>query len=170
MLGESPTEAGRPMLGVEVEPANPVSRRPRSTVEVDSGDVSGPSAGLAWTLAIIDRLTPGSLTDGRTDRGDRRDPRRRHRRPDRWRSPRRSRRSSGPASTLFIYPAATPADEQARDARIAGDDVDALAGGGHRRGDRPCSRPMVCRPPAEPRATAAGIPPPAPRRTRSIGP
>jgi PDZ domain-containing protein len=27
--------------------------------------VTGPSAGLAWTLAIIDRLTPGSLTGGK---------------------------------------------------------------------------------------------------------
>jgi PDZ domain-containing protein len=27
--------------------------------------VTGPSAGLAWTLGLIDRLTPGSLTGGR---------------------------------------------------------------------------------------------------------
>jgi PDZ domain-containing protein len=64
VLGESPAEEGRPILGVEVEPANPTVDAD-VTVEVDSGDVSGPSAGLAWTLAIIDRLTPGSLTDGR---------------------------------------------------------------------------------------------------------
>lgn len=33
-------------------------------VEVDSGNVIGPSAGLAFTLGIIDVLTPGSLTGG----------------------------------------------------------------------------------------------------------
>lgn len=34
-------------------------------VDVNSGDVGGPSAGLAYTLAIIDQLTPGSLTGGK---------------------------------------------------------------------------------------------------------
>ncbi len=34
-------------------------------VTIDPGAVSGPSAGLAFTLAIIDKLTPGSLTGGR---------------------------------------------------------------------------------------------------------
>lgn len=34
-------------------------------VDLDSGSVSGPSAGLAWTLAIIDRLTPGSLVNSK---------------------------------------------------------------------------------------------------------
>ncbi len=35
------------------------------TVEIDSGDVAGPSAGLAFTLAVLDQLTPGELTGGR---------------------------------------------------------------------------------------------------------
>ena len=121
VLGESPSEEGRPILGVEVEPANPVIDA-EVTVEVDSGDVSGPSAGLAWTLAIIDKLTPGSLTDGRRiavtgeilDDG-----------------------TVGPIGGItqkvaavkragidvFIYPAATPDDEQREMRRIAGDDV-----------------------------------------------
>jgi PDZ domain-containing protein len=121
VLGESPSEAGRPILGVEVEPANPVIDA-EVTVDVDSGDVSGPSAGLAWTLAIIDKLTPGSLTDGRRiavtgeilDDG-----------------------TVGPIGGItqkvaavkragidvFMYPAATPADEQREMRRIAGDDV-----------------------------------------------
>ncbi len=34
-------------------------------VEVDSGKVTGPSAGLAWSLAVVDRLTEGSLTGDR---------------------------------------------------------------------------------------------------------
>src|SRR5690606_17468676 len=33
-------------------------------VEIDTGDVGGPSAGLAFTLGIIDDLTPGDLTGG----------------------------------------------------------------------------------------------------------
>jgi PDZ domain-containing protein len=31
-------------------------------VEIDSGDVGGPSAGLAFSLTLLDLLTPGSLT------------------------------------------------------------------------------------------------------------
>jgi PDZ domain-containing protein len=33
-------------------------------VEIDSGNVGGPSAGLAFTLAILDTMTPGDLTGG----------------------------------------------------------------------------------------------------------
>jgi PDZ domain-containing protein len=33
-------------------------------VVIDSGDVGGPSAGLAFTLAVLDVLTPGELTGG----------------------------------------------------------------------------------------------------------
>jgi PDZ domain-containing protein len=33
-------------------------------VEIDSGQVGGPSAGLAFTLALLDVLTPGELTGG----------------------------------------------------------------------------------------------------------
>jgi PDZ domain-containing protein len=119
-LGAAP-EDGRPILGVQVEPVDPAIDS-EVTVQVDSGDVSGPSAGLAWTLAIIDRLTPGSLTDGRrvavtgeiADDG-----------------------SVGPIGGIvqkvaavqragidvFIYPAATPEAEQREMRRIAGDDV-----------------------------------------------
>jgi PDZ domain-containing protein len=121
-LGESGSEQGRPVLGVEVEPVDPVVDSEVS-VAVDSGEVSGPSAGLAWTLAIIDRLTPGSLTDGRRiavtgemlDDG-----------------------TVGPIGGIaqkvsavrragidvFIYPASTPEEEQREMRRIAGDDVE----------------------------------------------
>jgi PDZ domain-containing protein len=34
-------------------------------VTIDSGSVGGPSAGLAFTLAVLDVLTPGELTGGR---------------------------------------------------------------------------------------------------------
>src|SRR5262249_8021668 len=42
-----------------------VHHRLALTVDIDSQRVSGPSAGLAFTLAIIDQLTPGSLTGGK---------------------------------------------------------------------------------------------------------
>jgi PDZ domain-containing protein len=35
-------------------------------VRIDTSDIGGPSAGLAMTLAIIDNLTPGNLTGGKT--------------------------------------------------------------------------------------------------------
>jgi Lon-like protease len=64
-LGEARGEGGtRPVLGVEVEPNNLVVESDVN-VALDSGEVSGPSAGLAWALGIVDRLTPGSLTGGR---------------------------------------------------------------------------------------------------------
>ncbi|MFM7063898.1 MAG: PDZ domain-containing protein [Actinomycetes bacterium] len=64
VLGAAPEDPDRPVLGVQVTAVDP---RVESAVEVevDSGSVSGPSAGLAWTLAIIDRLTPSSLTQGK---------------------------------------------------------------------------------------------------------
>jgi PDZ domain-containing protein len=34
-------------------------------VQIDTGRVSGPSAGLAFTLTIVDELTPGDLTGGK---------------------------------------------------------------------------------------------------------
>ena len=34
-------------------------------VDIETNDIGGPSAGLAFTLALIDELSPGSLTGGR---------------------------------------------------------------------------------------------------------
>ncbi len=51
-------EPASPMIGVFV-------RQLPFWVDVDSGIVGGPSAGLMYTLAIIDVLTPGDLTGGR---------------------------------------------------------------------------------------------------------
>ena len=64
VLGAAPEDPARPVLGVQVTAVDPKVDS-SVQVEVDSGSVSGPSAGLAWTLAIIDRLTPSSLTQGK---------------------------------------------------------------------------------------------------------
>ncbi len=37
---------------------------PPFDIDIDSGSVGGPSAGLAFTLAILEELTPGELTGG----------------------------------------------------------------------------------------------------------
>jgi Lon-like protease len=53
----------RGVMGVEVVPQVLTYDFPVD-VQIDTGDVGGPSAGLAFTLAIIDDLTPGDLTGG----------------------------------------------------------------------------------------------------------
>ncbi len=53
-------EAGGAFVGIEVRPAYATPYE----IEIDSGSVGGPSAGLAFTLAMIDLLTPGELTGG----------------------------------------------------------------------------------------------------------
>jgi len=58
-LAENP-ENGKAQLGVSLDD-RPSYEFPVK-VDIDSGEVGGPSAGLAFTLAILDRLTPGSLT------------------------------------------------------------------------------------------------------------
>lgn len=59
-LVENPTKPGNAQLGVSLE--NRPSYEFPITVSINSGDVGGPSAGLAFTLAIVDRMTPGDLT------------------------------------------------------------------------------------------------------------
>lgn len=50
----------RPLVGVSM-----IERFPFE-VRIQSGSIGGPSAGLAWALALYDLLTPGDLTGGRT--------------------------------------------------------------------------------------------------------
>jgi Lon-like protease len=64
VLGESPDDADAAQLGVEVTTHELTADFPID-VDIDSGDVSGPSAGLAFTLGVIDVLTPGELTGGK---------------------------------------------------------------------------------------------------------
>lgn len=120
--GETSQATTRAVLGVTVEPFNP---RIESNVDVavDSGDVTGPSAGLAWTLAIIDVLTPGSLTG------------------DRDVAVTGEMLADGSVGVIggtaqktatvvrndvdvFLFPAGTPEEEQAEMRRIAGDDTE----------------------------------------------
>ncbi len=54
---------GRTIMGVSIETANQRFTYPFD-VAIDSQNIGGPSAGLAFTLALIDRLTPGELTGG----------------------------------------------------------------------------------------------------------
>jgi Lon-like protease len=56
---------GRPIVGVQLD-INARFSKPKVKIGIDPADVGGPSAGLAFTLGIIDKLTPGSLTAGRT--------------------------------------------------------------------------------------------------------
>ncbi|HET6954720.1 MAG TPA: PDZ domain-containing protein, partial [Acidimicrobiales bacterium] len=62
-LAADPDEPTRGVMGVSVVPQVLHYDFPVE-VSIDTGDVGGPSAGLAFTLAIIDDLTPGDLTGG----------------------------------------------------------------------------------------------------------
>ena len=52
---------GTSIIGVDLAPRFDVPLH----MNIDTSDISGPSAGLAITLAIIDALTPGQLTGGK---------------------------------------------------------------------------------------------------------
>ncbi len=120
--GVEEPDAPRAVLGVSVEPWNP-SVQSDVEVEIDSGTVTGPSAGLAWALAVIDTLTPGSLTGDRNVAvtgeiladgsigviGG---------------IPQKVATVARNGVTVFLYPADTPAEEQEEMRRIAGDDVE----------------------------------------------
>jgi PDZ domain-containing protein len=64
-LGANSQDPSRGYLGVSVSTADQGLKLP-FTIDMNSGDVTGPSGGLAWTLGLIDRLTPGDLTGGKT--------------------------------------------------------------------------------------------------------
>jgi PDZ domain-containing protein len=64
-LGERRGEPGVAALGITL--VDRYSFDFPIDIEIDTGKVGGPSAGLAFTLAILDRLSPGNLTgDERT--------------------------------------------------------------------------------------------------------
>jgi PDZ domain-containing protein len=57
---------GRAIIGFVPNPAPPdtIKFSFPFEVQIDSGQIGGPSAGLAFTLALLDTLTPGDLTGG----------------------------------------------------------------------------------------------------------
>jgi PDZ domain-containing protein len=62
-LAARPDDPARGFLGVATETRD-FEPRPAFAVDINQGQVGGPSAGLAFTLAIIDVLTEGDLTGG----------------------------------------------------------------------------------------------------------
>jgi PDZ domain-containing protein len=62
-LAARPDDPTRGFLGVTTDTRG-FDPQPAFPVEIDEGTVGGPSAGLAFTLAILDVLTPGDLTGG----------------------------------------------------------------------------------------------------------
>lgn len=63
-LGESPEEPGRPLLGATLRTRDFRFDFPFD-VDIASDRIGGPSAGLAFTLEVLDVLTEGELTGGR---------------------------------------------------------------------------------------------------------
>lgn len=59
----APDDPGRAVIGIAPEDRIVDFDFPVD-VTIDSGNVGGPSAGLAFTLAVLDVLTPGELTGG----------------------------------------------------------------------------------------------------------
>lgn len=64
-LGTNPDVPGRPFLGVLLQTRDFRLEFPYD-VTIDSDEIGGPSAGLAFTLEVLDRLTEGDLTGGLT--------------------------------------------------------------------------------------------------------
>ena len=62
-LAPKPDDPEQGMMGVQVQPTGVEFDFPFK-VAFDTGDVGGPSAGLAFTLGLLDLLTPGELTGG----------------------------------------------------------------------------------------------------------
>jgi PDZ domain-containing protein len=56
-------DVDHPVIGVSIVNNFPFP------LSIDSGNIGGPSAGLMWTLGLVDLLTPGDLTKGKTIAG-----------------------------------------------------------------------------------------------------
>ena len=65
VLGSRESDASKGFLGVSTFTRDLSFSFPVQ-ITIDSGRVGGPSAGLAFTLGILDVMTPGSLTGGRS--------------------------------------------------------------------------------------------------------
>lgn len=63
VLGANPDAPERPFLGVLLQTRDFILEFPYD-VTINSEEIGGPSAGLAFTLEVLDRLTEGDLTGG----------------------------------------------------------------------------------------------------------
>ena len=63
VLGPNPEDPARPFIGIQPEPLIEYTEFDFD-IDIDSAEVGGPSAGLAFTLATLDYLTEGDLTGG----------------------------------------------------------------------------------------------------------
>jgi PDZ domain-containing protein len=68
LKAKTTSDGGRTVLGFTPD-LRATFASPDVKIGIDPNSVGGPSAGLAFTLGIIDKLTPGSLTGGRTVAG-----------------------------------------------------------------------------------------------------
>ncbi len=64
VLGEHPDEPERGFIGIYLDTVNSIAEFPVD-VEIDSRNIGGPSAGLMYTLGIMDLLSEEDLTKGR---------------------------------------------------------------------------------------------------------
>ena len=66
-LTTSPQAPGRPLIGIAAagDVAPKVVLPKKMSIQIDTGNLGGPSAGLAFTLEIYDSLTDRRLTDGK---------------------------------------------------------------------------------------------------------
>lgn len=64
VLGPRDDDPNAAFLGVAPQTRITAAEDLPFNVAIDSGSVGGPSAGLAFTLAVLDMLTPGELTGG----------------------------------------------------------------------------------------------------------
>ncbi|MGI9667700.1 MAG: YlbL family protein [Acidimicrobiia bacterium] len=62
-LGPHVDDPTRPMIGVLLDNNEPIVEWPVN-VEIDSQNIGGPSAGMMFTLEIMDQLTPDEITNG----------------------------------------------------------------------------------------------------------
>lgn len=63
-VAADPEQGNKPVLGVFLRTQNRRFDKPFE-IDIRSESIGGPSAGLAFTLGVIDELTPGELTGGR---------------------------------------------------------------------------------------------------------
>jgi Lon-like protease len=65
--GSHPQIPGRAYLGIAMSPD--YEFKPSFHIDFKTGDIAGPSAGLMFSLALYDRLTPDDLTNGKNIAG-----------------------------------------------------------------------------------------------------